>query len=121
MLLSLRGGKISFESLTTLCGDRIRFRARQFTQFQQMLEVSLPNRLAFGNRAVKERLSERGLVALIMAQAAVTVHIYDDIPLELVAKVHSQAHNLSNRFRVFAVDVKNRDLQRASKIRRIGG
>ena len=46
-----------------------------------------------------------------MPAAAVAIHVDHHVALELAAEIHRQAHHLGHGFRIFAVDVEDRDLQ----------
>ncbi len=55
-----------------------------------------------------------------MSVLAVAVQIDDHVLLKLVAKVERQINHLRDRFGVFAVDVKDRNLKHLSHVRGVG-
>ncbi len=89
--------------------------------FEQVLEVAVAHALALRDRRVQQRLRERRLVALVVAVAAVAVHVDHHVAQERVAEVHGQADDLRHRFRVLAVHVEDRDLQHLGDVGRVGG
>ena len=68
--------------------------------------------------AIEERLRERGFVGLVVAPAAVAVHVDEDVGAELAPEIQGQLHDLGDGFRVFAVDVEDGRLEHA---RHVGG
>ncbi len=49
-----------------------------------MIEVAFANGFSFGDGAVKNGLSEGRFVAFVVAEAAIAIHIDDDVALEFV-------------------------------------
>src|SRR4051812_27308835 len=84
-----------------------------------MLQITFANRFALRNRAIKNRLSESGLVAFVMSQAAIAIDVYDHVTLKLVTKIERQPHDLRHRFRVLTVDVEDRNLKHLADVARI--
>src|SRR3546814_7067435 len=72
------------------------------------------------DRLVHQRLGERRLVALIVAEAAIAPHVDDDIALELLAEIDRKLAGESHRLRIVAVDVEDRRLDALGDVRRIG-
>ena len=77
-----------------------------------MFEIDLRGRFAL--LAIARYSSgwvKRRLVAFVVAEAAVAVHVDDDVALKSRAKIHRESDDLSDGFRVFAVHVEDRHLQ----------
>jgi hypothetical protein len=72
------------------------------------------------DRVVHQRLGEAWLVALVVAEAAVTPHVDDDVAVEPLAELDRQLAAEGDRFRVIAVDVQDRRLDGLGDVRRIG-
>ncbi len=120
-VLATRLAELRLEVLAALDRDAVRLRHGHAAEFQQVLEVTVANALSFGDGCVHQRLSERRLVAFVVTMAAVTVHVDHHVTQEHIAEIHGQAHDLRDGFRVFAVDVENRDLQHLRHVRGVGG
>ena len=80
-------------------------------QFQQMFEVTFAYRFTLLDRAIHQWLREERLISLVMPKTPVTPHIDNDVAFESTAKIHRKAHHLRNGFRIFAIDVENRNLE----------
>src|SRR3546814_8704347 len=78
------------------------------------------DRRMLADRLVHQRLGERRLVALIVAEAAIAPHVDDDIALELLAEIDRKLAGESHRLRIVAVDVEDRRLDALGDVRRIG-
>src|SRR5262249_8057178 len=81
---------------------------------------TITDRLSLFDSAIEHRLSKGRLVAFVVSETPITVHVDDHIALELVAKIEGEPNHLSHRFGIFAVDVKNRNLAHVCHIRGIG-
>src|SRR5665213_3106044 len=51
-----------------------------------------------------------------MAQPPIAKHVNNNVTAKSLAEIHGQPHDLRDGFRVFAVDVKDRDLEHPSDI-----
>ncbi len=76
-----------------------------------MIEVAFANRLAMLDRLVHQRLGECRFVTLVVPPAAEAVHVDDHVASKRVAEIQRQVDHLGHRLRIFAVDVKDGDLQ----------
>jgi hypothetical protein len=65
-------------------------------------------------------LSKGRLIAFVVSEAPITVHIDDHVALEFVAKIESEPNHLSHCLGIFAVDMENRNLEHLGHIRGIG-
>ena len=72
------------------------------------------------DRRIHQRLGEARLVALVVAEAAVAPHVDDDVAAEGLAELGRQLAAEGHRFRIVAVDVEDRRLDRLGDVRRIG-
>ena len=82
------------------------------------VEIGAADRPALADRAIQQRLRERRLVALVVAAAAVADTCRSPRRAESCAEIDGQIDHLRHRFRIFAVDVEDRDLQH---LRDVGG
>ena len=101
--------------------DFIGLFARDVFEFEQMFKVAFTDVRAPGDFMVEERLRERRLIGLIVAEAAVAIHVNEDVRLEFRAEIHRDLHDLGDGFRVFAVHMKDRHLQHPRNVGRING
>src|SRR3546814_7069814 len=69
------------------------------------------DRRMLADRLVHQRLGERRLVALIVAEAAIAPHVDDDIALEMLEEIDRKLAGESHRLRIVAVDVEDRTLE----------
>ena len=72
------------------------------------------------DRLVHQRLGERRLVALVVAEAAVAEHVDDDRLLEFLPELGRDLGGEHHRFRIVAVDVEDRRLDHLGDVGRIG-
>ena len=89
------------------------------THFQQLVEVALSDLLASLNLAVHQRLSEGGLILLVMATQSVAIHVDDDIAMELLTEIHRQSNDLSDGFGIFTVHMEDWNLQHLGDVCRV--
>ena len=82
--------------------------------------IELADRRVGSDCSVHQRLGETRLVAFIVAEAAVAPHVDDDVAIELLTKLDRQLAAEGHRFRVVAVDVEDRRLNRLGDVRGIG-
>ena len=103
---------------------------RQLAALDQRLDVELAHAAPLGDRLVHQRLGVAGIVALVVAVAAVADHVDDDVLVERLAVFERQLGNAHARLGVVAVDVEDRRLhrlgdiaavQRAARVLRAGG
>ncbi len=109
-----------FQNLSPPFHNLVGFFASHTFQRQHAGKVVLEDSLAFSNHLVHRRLRERGLIAFVMSATPKTVHVNDYVALELVAKLHRQLHNLSDRFRVLTIHMEDRNLQHSSHVSGVG-
>ena len=72
------------------------------------------------DQPVHDRLGERRLVALVVAEAPVAEHVDDDRLVELLPVLDRDLGAEHHRFRIVAVDVEDRRLDQLGDVRRIG-
>ena len=84
----------------------------------EQLGVDLPHGAASVDASVHERLRVAGVVALVVAVAAVAEHVDDDVLVERLAVGEGQAGHAHDRLGVVAVDVEDRGLDH---LRHVGG
>ena len=72
------------------------------------------------DRAVHQRLSERGLIGFVVSVAPVAKQVDYDVLFEFVAKFGGGAGDFDDRLGIVAVDVKDRRLDALCHIRRVG-
>ena len=94
-----------------LLGNPVRFLARHAAQLEQVRQILVANALPLLDRPIQQRLREAGLVAFVVAPAAVAVHVDHDVALELLAKVQRQVNHLGHGLGIFAIDVEDGNLQ----------
>ena len=85
-------------------------RQREVAAVDERLGVELAHRPVRPDQLVHLRLGERGLVALVVAEAAVADHVDDDVLAERLAEVERHLHDAHARLGVVAVDVEDRRL-----------
>src|SRR5436190_22344010 len=85
-----------------------------------MLEITFADRFSLRDGTIEQWLSERRLIALIMTETAIPIHIYHDVTREFESKIHREPDDLRDRFRILTVDVKDRDLKHLGDISSIG-
>ena len=68
---------------------------------------------------IQVRLGEARLVALVVAVAAVAIHVDDDVAPELLAELRRDGRHEADRLRVVAVDVENRHVDHLGHVRAI--
>jgi hypothetical protein len=86
----------------------------------KLFAVKIQRRLQRADFLVHQRLSERRLIALIVAEASIAPHVDDDRLLELLAKLRRDARREYDGFRIVAVDVENRRLDHLREVGWIG-
>ena len=86
----------------------------------ELLAVDLERARMRGDRLVHQRLGERGLVALVVAVPAIAEHVDDHRLLEFLPEFGCDLGGENHRFRVVAVDVKDRRLDHLGDVGRIG-
>ena len=101
-------------------GHFVRFASADDLAHFKRLGVELPRRPMLGNRAVHQGLGERGLIALVMAVAAIAEHVDHDIHVEYLTELRGDPRGLDHRLGIVAVDMENRRLHRLGDIGRIG-
>ena len=96
----------------------------------QLVSVECAGRALRLDLLVHQRLGESRLVALVMAEAAVTEHIDNHVLLELLPEFRRDTGDVNHSLRIIAVDVEDRRLDRLGdvgtvrpgpRVHRIGG
>ncbi|MNU43136.1 hypothetical protein D3C71_319130 [compost metagenome] len=86
----------------------------------QTLGVDLARRRLGADLRIHQRLGEGGIVAFVVAEAAVAEHVHHRVLVELLTVFRRHLGGEDDRFRVVAVDVEDRGLDHQRHIRRIG-
>ncbi len=86
----------------------------------QLVGVDLQRGRMRADQPVHDRLGERRLVALVMAEAAIAEHVDDDRLVELLPVLDRDLGAEHHRFRIVAVDVEDRRLDELGDVRRVG-
>ena len=73
----------------------------------------------FSNGRIHLRLGKRGLIAFVMALAAIAIHVDDDVLLEVIAEFRRQPCHMHYGFRVIAIHVEHRCLNDFRHLRTI--
>src|SRR5262249_60335042 len=60
---------------------------------------------------IEHRLSKGRLIAFVVSEPPITIHVDDHIALEFVAKIEGEPNHLSNRLGILAVNMENRNLE----------
>src|SRR5690606_19171677 len=107
------------EVLATLMGDFFRLFFGDLPHLHEPLEVVPANAGPMLNLAIHNRLSKARLIALVVPQPSVAIHIDHDVTLELGAEVHCQLDALRHTFGIFAIDVEDGDLQHLGDVRSV--
>ncbi len=94
----------------------LRLIQRDIAASDQRLGVQLPGRALGIDQVVHQRLGERGVVGLVVAAAPVADHVDDDVLGEGLAVGERQPSDPDHGFRVVAVHVEDRRLDRAGHV-----
>ena len=86
----------------------------------QLVGVDLQRRRMRADEPIHQRLGERRLVALVVAEAPVAEHVDDDRLVELLPVFDRDLRAEHDRFRIVAVDVEDRRLDELGDVGRIG-
>jgi hypothetical protein len=121
VLLAARLGELHLQLLGALGGDAVGLLAGDAAELEEMFEVPFAHALAAFDDAVQQGLGEAGLVALVMAAAAVAVHVDDHVAMEGFPEVHGQVDHGGHRLRILPVHVEDRDLQHLGHVGGVGG
>ena len=113
MNIAVALGRCEFflQVLPPLVGDPVGLLARDAPLLEQVVEISLAYGFALVDSLVEQGLSESRFVRLVMATAAVSVHVDNDVAPVFVTEIHRQAHSLSRGFGILPVDVQDRNLE----------
>src|SRR5437588_8154651 len=84
-----------------------------------MVQISFANRLPLRDGMIEDRLREGGLIAFVVAEPAIGIHVDDHVAFKAMAKIQCQPHDLTHSFGVLAIDVKNRYLKHLGHVRRV--
>ena len=84
------------------------FIGRDVAELDQVAEENIADRRMVLDGRVHQRLGEARLVALVVAVAAVAVHVDHDIALELLANSNASWMVVTAAIGIVAVDVENR-------------
>ena len=110
----------SFEFVPNRFLDGICFLLAQCAVGNELLFVEVVDWLACGNRLGDERCCECSLIGLVVALAAVAIHVDDDIAAELLAEIEGKLSGPPEFLGALTVDVKNRSLDHFGNVGRIG-
>ena len=92
---------------------------RDVAATDEVLGVGLPHRALVVDDVVHRRLRHRGVVALVVAPAAVADEVDDDVLLERLPELERQPRDAHARLGVVAVDVEDRRLDGAGDVGRV--
>src|SRR5439155_26966229 len=81
--------------------------AREGVKPDQTLEIALVYGSLFLTRLVQPWLCERGLIAIVVAKAPITVQVDDGVLLEFSPEIQGESHYVGDGFGVITVHVKN--------------
>ena len=73
----------------------------------------------FVDLGVKIGLRERRLVAFVVAEATIAIHVDHDVAAKFLAKIECELADLHARERIIAVHMKNWDLDHLRDIGRV--
>ncbi len=76
----------------------------------QLPSIDFKRRRMVGDGLVHQRLCEAGLVALVVAVAAIAEHVDDDRLVEALAELGRDLGGVDNSFRIIAIRVEDRRL-----------
>src|SRR5256885_9331685 len=117
--IAARAGKLLFERFLPFGSNLISLLSGDSPELEQMIQITLAHRLSLRNCVIKDRLRERGLVAFIVSESSICVHVDDDVAFEAETKIQRKPHHLRHRLGIFAVHVKNWDLKHLGNISRV--
>jgi hypothetical protein len=106
-----RLGELSLELTPPLDGDPIGVILGEPVEGEEVLEVRLAHGRSALDHLIHERLGEGRLVALVVAPAAVAIHVDDHVALEGPPEFQREPHDPRHRVRVLAIDVEDGDLE----------
>ena len=86
----------------------------------ELLFVDFPEGRAIGDLAGDDRLGERRLIRLVVALAAVAIHVDDDVAAELLAELEGEERGPVEFHRLLAVHMEDGSLDHLGDVRRIG-
>ncbi len=116
----LASRELGFQFLGPFLLDLLSLFRADLSQIVQPCQILFSYRGPAVNFGVHAWLGESRLVTLVVSPTPEGVQIDHNIPMELLAKIHRQRNDLRDRFGVFAVDVKDRNLQHFGDVGRIG-
>ena len=102
--------EIVFQLLEEVGDDLLGLGRSDHVLGDQLLGIDFAGGRMAADRLVHQRLGERGLVALVVAVAAIAEQVDDHVLLELLAELDRDARDVDHRLRVVAVDVEDRRL-----------
>ena len=124
------GRELTFKMGPEARSHAFEFVGRDDAFLDQLAAIHLGDRRVGLDLLVHQRLRERWLVALVVAEAAITEHVDDDRLLELLPELGCDLGDVDDRFRVVAVDVEDRRfdhqsdvgaVRRRARVARVGG
>ena len=86
----------------------------------ELLGVDLLRRRMRADESIHDRLSERGLVAFVVAEPPIAEHVDDNRLMELLPVFGRHLGAEDDRLGIIAVDMKDRRLDQLGDVRRIG-
>ena len=116
----LCGGKLLVEKRAELRLLAVGVGGAEHAFLDQPFGIDLARRLERADLFVHFRLGEARLVAFVVAEAAIAKHVDDDVGAELLAELGRDFRRVDHRFRIVAVDVKDRRFDHFRHVRRIG-
>ena len=114
------GGERSFKPLLLALDVDLGLLGLDLSEFEQVLEVVDPDRIARADPVVQHRLRERGLVTLVVAAAPVAVEVDHHIPLVALAEVERDVDDPGHRLGLLAIDVEDRYLEHLRDVGAVG-
>ena len=115
--LGERGVEVGLE----VGGDRVDLLLAEVAPLDELLGVQRARRAVLADELVHARLSERGLVGLVVAVAAVAEQVDDDVLVEGLAERERESHDAHGRLGIVAVHVEDRRLHHLGDVGRVDG
>src|SRR5258708_22364518 len=118
--IAVRGLELALEMGKEIGDHLLGLSLAEDALLDQTLGVDLPRRRVSGDRAVHDRLGKRRLVGLVVAVPAIAEHVDDNILLEAIAELGSDARDMHDSLGIITVHMEDRRLDDLCDIRGIG-
>ncbi len=118
--IGLAGLVFGLEPMAPVAAHLVDLALGDETLGDQLVGIDLQRGRVRADQPVHDRLGERRLVALVVAEPPVAEHVDDDGLVELLPVLDRHLGAEHHRFRIVAVDVEDRRLDELGHVRRIG-